>query len=129
MGKSEGEGMDVGIPWSEIAWEKVNAATDRKVVLGDRLMMVMYRFGADQTWPEEVHDAEQAGYVLGGKIELALPTQGKKVLLSAGQGYLIRSRTPHSWKVLEETILIDIFSPPRRELFQGKFAPLAMEGR
>ena len=118
-----------GRQWSLIAWEKVNESIDRKVVMGDRLMMVMYRFAPNQAWPEEVHEAEQAGYILEGKIELTLSAQGKKVLLGAGDGYLIRSWSPHSWKVLEETVLIDIFSPPRLELFQKKFAPHAVEGQ
>jgi quercetin dioxygenase-like cupin family protein len=117
--------MDGGMPWSEMPWEKVTESIERKVVTGDRLMMVMYRFASNQAWPEEVHEAEQAGYVLQGKIELALPAQGKKVLLGAGDGYLIPSQIPHSWRVLEETVLIDFFSPPRRELFQKRFAPNA----
>ncbi len=119
--------MDGGIRWSEIAWEKVNESIERKVVMGDRLMMVLYRFAPNQAWPEEVHEAEQAGYVLRGKIELALPAQGKKILLGAGDGYRIPSRIPHSWQVREETVLLDIFSPPRRELFEKKFAPNAMK--
>lgn len=119
--------MDGGVHWSEIAWERVNESIDRKVVMGERLMMVMYRFSPNQSWPEEVHEAEQAGYILWGKIELTLPAQGKKILLGAGDGYLIRSRASHSWKVLEETVLIDFFSPPRRELFQKKFTPNAVE--
>ncbi len=121
--------MDVGFRWSEIAWERVNDSIDRKVVMGERLMMVMYRFSPNQSWPEEVHEAEQGGYVLGGKMELTLPAQGEKHLLGAGDGYLIHSRIPHSWRVLEETVLIDFFSPPRRELYQKKFAPNAKEGQ
>lgn len=121
--------MEEGIRWSQIAWERVNESIDRKVVMGERLMMVMYRFAPNQAWPKEVHEAEQAGYVLQGKVELALPVQAKKTLLSAGDGYLIPSRSPHSWRVLEETVLIDIFSPPRRELFQKKFAPNVPEGK
>jgi quercetin dioxygenase-like cupin family protein len=117
------------VQWSQIAWERVNESIDRKVVMGERIMMVMYRFAPNQAWPEEVHEAEQAGYVLRGKIELILPAQGKNVLLGTGDGYLIRSWAPHSWRVLEETVLVDIFSPPRRELFQKKFAPNAAEGQ
>jgi quercetin dioxygenase-like cupin family protein len=115
--------MENGVRWAEIPWEKVNHSIERKVVMGDRLMMIMYRFTANQTWPEEIHEAEQAGYVLEGRIELGLPAQGKKIMLGAGDSYLIHSRNPHSWRVLEETVLIDFFSPPRRELFQKKFAP------
>ena len=69
--------MDAGCHWSEIAWERVNESIDRKVVLGDRMMMVMYRMAQNQAWPEEVHEAEQGGYILEGRIELGpcLPKQ------------------------------------------------------
>ncbi len=117
--------MANGISWQEIAWEKVNDKIDRKVILGERLMMVMYRFAADQRWPEEIHEAEQAGYVLQGKIELKLPAAGKTILLAPGDGYLIPPRVPHAWRVLERTVLVDIFSPPRQELIEQKFAPQA----
>jgi unsaturated pyranuronate lyase len=121
--------VDGRVQWSEIAWERVNDSIDRKMVMGERLMMVMYRFAPNQSWPEEVHEAEQGGYVLRGKIELTLPAQDVKRILGEGDGYLIPSRIPHSWRVLEETVLIDFFSPPRRELYQKKFAPNAKESQ
>jgi quercetin dioxygenase-like cupin family protein len=120
--------MDGGFHWSEISWERVKESVERKVVLGERLMMVMYRFAPNQVWPEEAHEAEQGGYILKGRIELTLPARGEKHLLGAGDGYLIPSQVPHSWRVLEETTLIDFFSPPRQELYQKKFAPHAKEG-
>jgi len=59
-----------------------------------------------------------------------LPSEKKTLLLGTGDGYLIPSKMPHSWKTLEEeTILVDAFSPPRKELFQKKFIPLASEER
>jgi len=109
-------------------WEEVNEHIRRKVVMKDRLMMVLYRFEAHQAWPVEAHEAEQGGYILQGKIELTLPAEGRKILLGPGDGYLIGSKVPHSWKTLEETLLLDVFSPPRKELFQKKFAPQALEG-
>ena len=118
--------MSAGIKWSEMNWEEVNDHIRRKVVMKDRLMMVLYRFGPYQVWPVETHRAEQGGYVLRGKIELSLPLSRKKTLLRPGDGYLIATNIPHSWKTLEEeTILLDIFSPPRKELLRKKFAPNA----
>jgi len=46
--------------------------------------------------------------------------------LGAGDGYLIASNRKHSWQILdEEVLLVDFFSPPRNELIDDKFAPLA----
>ena len=73
--------MPAWIKWSEMDWEEVNEHISRKVVMEDRLMMVLYRFDPHQAWPAEIHEAEQGGYILKGKIELTLPAEGKKILL------------------------------------------------
>ena len=49
-----------------------------KPVMGDRMMMVMYRMAKNQAWPEEGHEAEQGGYILQGGIELSLSARGEK---------------------------------------------------
>ena len=89
------------------------------------MMMVMYRFQAGLTWPEERHEAEQGGYILKGKVESH--SEDKTFILGPGDSYFIESNVPHYTHFVEETILIDIFSPPRKELMEkGRgFAPSA----
>lgn len=122
------ENIPCWIKWEEIPWEPVREGISRKMVIGDRMMMVMYCFGTQLSWPEEIHEAEQGGYIVEGEIELNLPSEGKRMILRAGDGYLIGSNVPHSWRTLgKEALLIDLFSPPRRELIDRKFAPLHEE--
>ena len=113
------------VDWSQIPWEDVNDQVSRKVIMGDRVMMVMYRFQAGLTWPEERHEAEQGGYVLKGKAEAR--SGGNSFMLGPGDSYFIESNVPHSTHFVDETILIDIFSPPRKELMEKDrgFAPSA----
>jgi quercetin dioxygenase-like cupin family protein len=101
-----------------LPWEEVKENIYRKVVMGDRMMMVLYRFDAPQ---------EQGGYIIKGKILLRLPEEGQEMVLGPGDGYLIESYKRHSWRVLdEEVVLVDFFSPPRKELMKEKFAPDAV---
>ena len=94
------------------------------------MMMVMYRFAPGLAWPEEMHEAEQGGYIIRGTLELTLPGEKTEVLLGPGDGYLIASMVPHSWRTLdEEAVFVDIFSPPRTELIERKFAPNASRER
>ena len=102
------------VNWEAMPWEPVTPQISRRVVMRERMMMVMYRFGAGLAWPEESHDAEQAGYIIRGQLELTLPAEGQVVLLGPGDGYHIASMVPHSWRTLgEETLFVDVFSPPR----------------
>jgi quercetin dioxygenase-like cupin family protein len=110
-----------GIVWGDLKWEEVNSQVSRKVFVGERLMMVLYRFAPGCRWPEEKHEAEQGGYILKGKIILRIPDENREVLLGPGQGYWVASNSRHAWKVLdEEVILMDVFSPPRFELLGEK---------
>jgi quercetin dioxygenase-like cupin family protein len=114
------------IKWDEFPWEHVNDQIDRKVVVRDRLMMVMYRFAPHLAWPEERHEAEQGGYIIRGSLELTLPDENKTIVLHSGDGYLIASMARHSWRTLDDgALFVDVFSPPRAELMYRKFAPNA----
>ena len=114
------------IRWNEIPWEPVKNGIQRKVIRRDRIMMVMYRFPPQITWPVERHEAEQGGYIFSGYVTLILPDEDLRVTLGPGDGYLIDSMRAHCWETLnEEVIFLDVFSPPREELMREKFAPNA----
>ncbi len=120
--------MDCWTKWDDMPWEDVIEGVSRKVVMGNRMMMVYYRFAPNLEWPEEKHEAEQAGYVVKGQAMLRLPGEGKERVLGPGESYLIPSMKGHSWKIMDqETILLDFFSPPRKELMQEKYAPNAVD--
>jgi quercetin dioxygenase-like cupin family protein len=120
--------MPTGIKWKEKKWERVNDHISRKLVKKEHIMMVMYRLDPHQVWPLEIHEAEQGGYVFQGRIELNLPRTRQTLVLESGDGYLIESNLPHSWRTLEEeAVIMDIFSPPREELLRNKYAPNAVE--
>lgn len=118
--------MIAHINWRQIPWERVNDNISRKLVTGKNLMMILYRFQPHQEYPTEIHEAEQSGYIIEGNIILRLPDARREVLLGPGDGYLIESNRAHSWRVLdEEVLLVDVFSPPRYELIDHKYAPMA----
>ena len=118
--------MNAHINWRHIRWETVNQNISRKLVTGKNLMMILYRFQPHQEYPTETHGAEQSGYIIEGNIILRLPDDSREFLLGPGDGYLIESNRAHSWKVLNEAVLlVDVFSPPRYELIENKYAPMA----
>jgi quercetin dioxygenase-like cupin family protein len=116
------EGTPTGaISWDDVRWEELSPQVSRKVFVGERLMMILYRFGPACRWPEERHEAEQGGYILKGRIVLRLPDESREVVLGPGQGYWIGSNRAHAWEVVEEEVLLmDVFSPPRFELLGQK---------
>ena len=111
------------VVWDELPWDEFHPQVSRKVLMGQNMMIVMYKFKKGLTWPMERHESEQGGYILKGKVEFR---SGETVtILGQGDSYLIESNAPHESHYIEETILLDIFSPPRKNLMEkGKgFAP------
>jgi quercetin dioxygenase-like cupin family protein len=60
------------------------------------------------------HFAIQSGYVLHGKVKF-FDAEGNERILGPGDGYLFNSNEPHGSVALEETDLIECFTPARPE--------------
>jgi quercetin dioxygenase-like cupin family protein len=61
-----------------------------------------------------IHVAIQSGYVLQGKVKF-FDGEGNERILGPGDGYLFDSNEPHGSVALEETDLIECFTPARPE--------------
>lgn len=83
------------------------------------MMVVELTFekGAVGTMHRHVH--EQVGYVISGKLELA--DEQDKVILEAGDSYYMAPNEEHGVTALEETKLLDVFTPMREDFLpEGK---------
>ncbi len=61
--------------------------------------------------PAHDHPEEQFGYVLQGSFEVTIGEE--KRVLSAGDGYFIPGGVSHRFRMIEDSVAIDIFSPRR----------------
>lgn len=63
------------------------------------------------------HPHEQCGYVISGEYRLIveLPEMRIDVLLHAGDSYAIPGNTLHSFEVVEDGEVVDVFMPQRED--------------
>jgi quercetin dioxygenase-like cupin family protein len=61
--------------------------------------------------PAHDHPEEQFGYILKGSFEVAIGDE--KQVLTAGDSYFIPGGVPHAFRMIEDSVAIDIFSPRR----------------
>ena len=62
------------------------------------------------------HPHEQCGYVISGKHHLIVECEPKiDVILEAGDSYAIPGNTPHSFEVMEDGEVVDVFTPQRED--------------
>lgn len=94
-------------PVEEIA----EGVTRRQLSKGERIEVFLLEMKGGRPIPEHAHVNEQASYVVKGRFETTVG--GEKAMMTEGCSVQIPSNTPHSGYIYEDTILIDIYSPPR----------------
>jgi quercetin dioxygenase-like cupin family protein len=99
--------------WDEIALEKVTEMLSRKVVAGEREMLVQVYIKRGCLVPLHTHSSEQMTYVLQGALKFLVG--GEEVTVREGEVLLIPSGVAHQAEALEDTFELDVFSPIRAE--------------
>jgi quercetin dioxygenase-like cupin family protein len=97
--------------WDEIALEKVTEMLSRKVVRGDREMIVQVYLKRGCIVPVHLHESEQMTYVLQGALKFLV--DGEEVIVREGEVLHIPSSVRHQAEALEDTFELDLFSPVR----------------
>jgi quercetin dioxygenase-like cupin family protein len=99
--------------WDEMELEVLNDHMSRRFVSGEKLTVarILFKKGAPVSIHE--HESEQISYVLEGTLRFQVA--GDEVTLSKGQVLLIPSSVPHGAEALEDSVVLDIFSPIRQD--------------
>ena len=85
----------------------------RTMATGERMMVVEIYIEKGTLIPMHQHIHEQAGYVSNGKVEFTIA--GEKHVLQPGDTYIIPGGVDHEALAHEDTVLVEVFSPPREE--------------
>ncbi len=73
--------------------------------------------------PEHHHKNEQITYVLEGALRFTMGDE-RVITVTTGQLLVIPSNMPHKAEALEDTLDLDVFSPPRADWIAGTDAYL-----
>ncbi|MYA19605.1 MAG: cupin domain-containing protein [Chloroflexi bacterium] len=87
--------------------------TRRTLVSGDRLTFVEIQLEPNAEVPEHTHPHEQAGHVADGLVRFRIGAVESD--LGPGSSYLIPGDVPHHVVALEESTLVEVFSPVRED--------------
>lgn len=102
--------------WSEVPLEPVTPLLDRKLITGDRMMLAQVFLKKGCIVPRHQHENEQLTYILEGALRLWVGENLESVYdLHAGEVLFIPSNIPHKAEALEDTLDVDVFSPPRQD--------------
>jgi len=102
--------------------ERVTDDISRRLVTGDRMMLAHVYLDKGAVVPTHQHDNEQLTYILEGALKFWIgDPEGdvEELVVSAGEVLHIPSNVPHKAEALEDTVDVDVFSPPRQDWLDG----------
>ncbi|HHX01977.1 MAG TPA: cupin domain-containing protein [Firmicutes bacterium] len=80
----------------------------------DQLMLCHFQMKKGAKIPLHSHEAVQNGYVIKGKVRF-FTKDGRDIIVEPGSSYVFDSYEEHGSEVLEDTELIESFTPMRPE--------------
>lgn len=110
--------------WDDLPRERLSDLLERQLVTGDRLMLAHVYLKKGCVVPWHQHDNEQVTYILEGALRFLVGSEQREVVVRAGEVLHIPSNVPHQAEALEDTLDLDVFSPPRQDWLQGTDAYL-----
>jgi quercetin dioxygenase-like cupin family protein len=99
--------------WKDVEREKLNEKIDREMVVGDGLMLARVFIRKGGHVPLHHHHNEQVTYILEGALKFAI--DGKEIVVKAGELLCIPPNMPHEAWAVEDTLDLDVFTPPRED--------------
>ena len=102
--------------WEDMPRERVTDLLDRRLITGDRMMLAHVYLKKGCIVPKHSHENEQLTYILEGCLRFWIGEDQSQVLdLHAGEVLHLPSQVPHKAEALEDTLDVDVFSPPRED--------------
>ncbi len=99
---------------TDVQVKKAHGVTFKTLATGTNIMCTVMYYEKGNVVPFHKHPSEQVGYVVEGKLRLKIENEDLGVI-QAGDSYLIKGKMLHSLEALEKSVVVDTFSPPRKE--------------
>ena len=101
--------------WDDMEKERVSDQLGRRLITGDRMMLAHVYLEKGCIVPQHSHENEQLTYILSGALKFWIGAEEREQIVSAGEVLVIPSNVLHKAEALEDTLDVDIFSPPRQD--------------
>ena len=102
--------------WDDMPKETVTSEISRRLITGDRMMLAHVYLAKDSVVPRHSHENEQLTWILEGALRFWIGDDESQVIeVHAGEVLHIPSNVWHKAEALEDTLDVDIFSPPRQD--------------
>jgi quercetin dioxygenase-like cupin family protein len=99
--------------WVDVPSEQINDAIARRFITGDSVTIGRFELKQGGVVPSHAHANEQISMVLSGVLLFRI--DGVETVVKAGEVMQIPANVAHQVDVLEDTLVVDLFSPIRQD--------------
>jgi len=99
--------------WSEVAAEAINPFITRRYLMGERITVSQLDLKRGGVVAMHAHENEQVSIMISGALKFTI--EGREIVVRAGEVLVIPGNVPHRVDVLEDTLVIDVFTPIRQD--------------
>lgn len=111
--------------WEDLPREELNPLIGRRLITGTDMMIAHVYLAKGAIVPKHSHHNEQVTYVLEGRMRFWFGEgQDEEIEIGAGEVLTIPPHLPHKAEALEDTLDVDVFTPPREDWLSGDDAYL-----
>jgi quercetin dioxygenase-like cupin family protein len=101
--------------WDDMPKERVTDLLERRLITAEKMMLAHVYLEKGCIVPQHSHENEQISYILQGSLRFWIGEEEKEIVVNAGEVLVIPSNVLHKAEALEDTLDVDIFSPPRQD--------------
>ena len=111
--------------WDDLPREELSPTIRRRLITGDSMMIAHVYLAKGAIVPKHAHHNEQITYILEGVLRFRLgEDEAEQIDVHAGEVLTIPPHVPHTAEALEDTLDVDVFTPPREDWLDGSDAYL-----
>ena len=106
----------IHVRWDDLPRERLGEKLERRYVTGEHITLAQFFLAKGCLVATHEHESEQFSHIVEGRLSVRLGADGAEVVDVAAGGFLvIPSRLPHSAEALEDSVVLDSFSPIRAD--------------
>ena len=102
--------------WSDLKGDVPMAKLSRKRIIGEQIMISQVKLDRGCHVPTHSHANEQFAMIMSGAPRFGIGAEGSadrfEIIVKAGEVLHLPSNLPHSADAIEDTLVMDLFSPP-----------------
>lgn len=103
---------------SNMKGEEVNPLTTRKYINGERITLAQFMFKRGAKVKRHAHTNEQFSIILTGRLRFRI--NNEEYIAETGDVVHVPSNMEHEVEALEDSIVIDVYSPIREDWLKGE---------